>query len=1595
MSQYVADTLRRGQSGLGTFPVVEQPDISVGYIVEADLTALQAIPTWRRRSKMKGFAITQNKTYELQTDLVTWTDVTVTVPGNIVISTDLFDINGFIKPSLIQSIYATQSFVAVSQAAMLALTTLTGNIVVRTDNGHVYLKLNNNFPSLIGDFADITSNVGAVTSVNGMTGAVTVSVASLLAVPQNVTDFNTQVGIAPSVAANTSAISTLQGQVTALNSYVPTHLGAQPLTSIAQAPTAGQIGYSVVWNGTAYGLAPITATGAALNFKDLLDVPNSYAGQTLKSVRVNAAETGLEFFTAGSTGWLVTGNTTITGNTSQTGAFTNTFAMDGIIITQNARSSATWISAFKVNGGAHTGITASAELVDLDFALNRTVQWATGTLALQRAAYFRGPTYGFVGASTLTTAYNLYVDSPVAGTNATITNNFALGVNGNMAVLGANVVQYIGGISGAFGNSRLHQTGTVNAYLQSNIQNLSSGTGASSDWVATADTGSDTVKYVNMGINGSGNTDTAIAGGALNSYLYADGGNLLVGVQTANDLIFFTGGTVAGNLGNERIRLSATGLLTVNYNALASTQVNGAGIYFKNNTLAAAGVTQLSPSFTLEGQGWKSNATAASQPVYFTQYVVPVQGTTAPGVQWRLASSVNGAGAIDRLIFDIATTGSMSSTGGGLDFRSGAIARFQRNDNGIYSEIGVGAGNDLIFNNSIGVGYAFQQAGVTKVSYSNIGTFSVTGSANQFIQNALSSAWSPALRVTAGAHGSMTASTEFISTLFVAATQTWLSGTIATQRFNHFQGFTIAGATPSNTVTNAYTVYIDPSVVGTNAAITSNWALGVGGNIFVSNATSSATPNITVANNRASFASSAQFIVAGSTYGGSNMGIVAADYTILLAGGANSNGLMIETTVAKPIIIGTNDVERLRISTGDIAFKNSPINGTTWITFTQTVNTSGSPTGLLWTGGAHTGLTLSAEVIDINFALNRTVQFATGALTTQRAFIIQAPTYGFVGSSTITTAGTFVVTGAPVAGTNATITNSYSIWAQAGIAYLQGGVRLTASSTLGFVWTATDTLGNGSWQTAGGGGGWAVTGNTAITGNTSQTGAFTNIFNLNGVAVNQNAQSGAANAYAFNVTGGAHTTLSASTEFSDLAYNLNRTVQWATGALSLQRASRIQAPTYAFVGASVITDAATDSVGGAPSGGANATITNSHTLLLETRAIANTTNSYGLTVNANSGATSNYSAQFLGGIGVKFRQAVQSTSHVFVDILQSAHTGGTPYGIQYTGGAHTGLAASTEAPDFNIAFNRTIQWATGNMSFQRMIFINAPTLAFVGASIVNEAALISTVGAPSAGANATITNSHGIYITTGTITGTVTNSYGLTVNALQGATNNWSAQFAGGIGVKFAQAAQSATHTFVAMTQSAHTGGSPTGLLFTGGTHTGLAASTEAPGINFNLAQVVQFSTGALATQRAFIIQAPTYGFVGSSTITDASTVYIAGAPAAGTNATITNPWALYIAAGNVKMFGKFAFDATDITAGTTGAQTINKPCGSVNFAAAASTLVVTNSLATATSHIFLTVETTDTTAKSATVVRAAGSFTIVLNAAATAETRVAFLVIN
>lgn len=91
----------------------------------------------------------------------------------------------------------------------------------------------------------------------------------------------------------------------------------------------------------------------------------------------------------------------------------------------------------------------------------------------------------------------------------------------------------------------------------------------------------------------------------------------------------------------------------------------------------------------------------------------------------------------------------------------------------------------------------------------------------------------------------------------------------------------------------------------------------------------------------------------------------------------------------------------------------------------------------------------------------------------------------------------------------------------------------------------------------------------------------------------------------------------------------------------------------------------------------------------------------------------------------------------------------------------------------------------------------------------------------------------------------------------------------------------------------------------------------------------------------------------------------------------------------------RLTLDRTITAAGTTGNQTINKIAGTVNIAASGTSVVVTDSKVDVNSFIKAFLRTNDTTAKTAVAVPASGSFTIFLNAAATAEVSIAWEVSN
>lgn len=223
---------------------------------------------------------------------------------------------------------------------------------------------------------------------------------------------------------------------------------------------------------------------------------------------------------------------------------------------------------------------------------------------------------------------------------------------------------------------------------------------------------------------------------------------------------------------------------------------------------------------------------------------------------------------------------------------------------------------------------------------------------------------------TAAAHTSLTSATARIENNFIGASQQWVAGTTAVQIFTNFGGFTLTGASASASFTRAYNVFIEDLTQGSNAILTTKFALGLAGNINFTNAATIRSE--------------------------SSLDLSSTGGTFTLRTGAAGDG-------------------RLTVSNTGIWF------------FNQIAMSSGSSIFQTWTSVNHTGLIASTEVPIFNYNLSHTVSWSTGALALQREVRFQMPTYAFGGASTLTRAVGIAIGGPPKAGTNATITTSVGL----------------------------------------------------------------------------------------------------------------------------------------------------------------------------------------------------------------------------------------------------------------------------------------------------------------------------------------------------------------------------------------------------------------------------------------------------------------------------------------------------------------------------------------------------------------------------------------
>lgn len=309
------------------------------------------------------------------------------------------------------------------------------------------------------------------------------------------------------------------------------------------------------------------------------------------------------------------------------------------------------------------------------------------------------------------------------------------------------------------------------------------------------------------------------------------------------------------------------------------------------------------------------------------------------------------------------------------------------------------------------------------------------------------------------------------------------------------------------------------------------------------------------------------------------------------------------------------------------------------VTVTQPNTATGTPFAWKVVAGANTNQTLSTEVVYADYNLSAIQQWATGALATERFFLIRGPQIAFVGASTCTDAVTFEVNGSPTLGTNATITNPYvarfvsdrtaaidlalnfnaAAAAHTLISFQrQGAVKSTITydsadkllikgTALGLrLGSETNSSSStGSYLTlADATGAQLGTGSQTIT----VTSAATNLL-LASTAATINFNSALGGTYSFQSPAGtnkpimvwqagAHTAMTASTELVDwdhgnVTQSISRTVTWANGALTTQRFTVFNNATMAFTsGTQHVTNASTVAIVGPPIAGTSCTFDN-------------------------------------------------------------------------------------------------------------------------------------------------------------------------------------------------------------------------------------------------------------------------------------------------------------------------------------------------------------------------------------------------------------------
>ena len=989
-------------------------------------------------------------------------------------------------------------------------------------------------------------------------------------------------------------------------------------------------------------------------------------------------------------------------------------------------------------------------------------------------------------------------------------------------------------------------------YAQVNIQNIGGGIASSVDYVATSNNGNDGINYVDLGINNSSFTDASFTiAGANDAYLYAAGGNIAIGATSASkDILFFQGGTLSANE--------------------VGRWANASGLVIKKGTVATT--TNTGALIVQGGTGiWGS---------LFVGGNTTLQDTTATTL--RLTGTLTGAAAN--------FSGAVTSTNGTASTTTASGAVILSNSGGL------GVGGQVTAAKVVTVD-------ATAATTGGAGSLQVAGGgyiANNLVVNgagsSTSTAASNALQVTGGAYigNNLTVNgpTLFKDTVTFAGTATYVYST------NTYY------------TDNLIELHTPPGGVNSNWDIDDGKDIGVRFHYYVNSTSTNGA--LVLANDTKMlewYSSGAEGTT--GTFAGANYGGFKTGYIQLMTG-----------TNATSAVTGA-----LQVQAGGIGVSQD-----IWVggkgTFNSTVDTTGAGTGGLITLGG-LGVSKAAYI-----GTTATVAGAGAAASAVAGNALQVTTGGLG----VASSGYFG--GAVKVASNAAASNTTSGGLQvvggAGIggAIYAGGIIDTLDTTDAGLTTPGAT---GSLQASGGAG---IAKNLAVGGTISRTGAVSQASwqGATGVALNL-----AAATYTDSTSAG--------------------TVAGPNAATWLGQ------PTLAASNAVTYTDAATLYIANAPVAGTNATLTNPYALLVangvvrikSTTASSNTTTGAlvvdgGVGVGGSVYATALYdngsrviTAATIGTAGVSSVTAgtgtvvSAATGAITIwssDTLQTVTTQGstTNRALSITNATISANTNSSQALLVSGGIGAQAVYASGLYDSGNRVVTNVAATGGTGISVTTTTNGSSVSFAL---ANTGVTSlAAGTAIAVSASTGAITIG-NMGVTSLAGTANQITVSASTGsvtlsLPSGITTSVITATNTLYATGSAIATGASTGALRVTGGAsvnaniYVGTTATVAgtlyrngaissvgwlANGIGI-VASTSTFTdtslTGAQGLVAVNALGRPTIAASNTPTYSDAATLYIADAPAAGSGATITSPWSLYVASGNVKINTGTASNATN-----------------------------------------------------------------------------------